>query len=69
MKIRHSTDYKRLRAQAYPPLAELADALVHQAAGNEQPLKDYVARCAAVKQRFPKPVAAIPAPKKRTTRK
>lgn len=54
MKINHSLDYRRLRAAAYPPFAELADALVHQSLGNPQPLADYIAKCVAVKERFPK---------------
>lgn len=43
------------RRAAYPPLADLADALVAQAAGDDAPLAAYVAACAAVKARYPKP--------------
>jgi hypothetical protein len=48
-------DYRKLRAAHYPALTVLADALVHQAAGNPQPLADYLAKCQAVKDRYPKP--------------
>lgn len=44
------------RAVEYPPVTELADALWHQQNGNEAPMIAYVAKCAEVKTRFPKPV-------------
>jgi len=47
-----------LRAQSYPPLTDLADALVHQSMGNDQPLQDYLAACRAVKENIPKPNVA-----------
>jgi hypothetical protein len=46
------------RVRAYPPLSDLADALVHQSMGNEQPLQDYLAACRAVKENIPKPNVA-----------
>jgi hypothetical protein len=55
MKLTHQSDYRRRRANAYPPLSELADALVHQQMGNDQPMKKYLEACAAVKKRYPKP--------------
>lgn len=58
MKIEHRSDYAQARASAYPPLTELADALVKQARGDEQPLKDYIAKCQAVKDAIPKPIDA-----------
>ena len=58
MKIRHESDYRRRRASEYPDLQELADALVHEAAGNSAPLKAYTDACQAVKAKFPKPASA-----------
>jgi len=43
------------RAAAYPPLAELADALYWQAQGDDSKMTAYLEACAAVKARFPKP--------------
>lgn len=56
-KIKHvgQLDLSGRRAASYPPLTDLADALVHQAAGNDAPLKAYISDCLAVKARFPKP--------------
>jgi hypothetical protein len=42
------------RAAAYPPLADLADALYWQAQGDDSKMQTYLAACAAVKQQFPK---------------
>jgi hypothetical protein len=47
--------YVEQRAYAYPPLQDLADAIVHQADGNNAPMEAYIAACLAVKQQFPKP--------------
>jgi hypothetical protein len=55
VKIRHTGDYRAARRAKYPPLEQLADALVHQQLGNPEPLKAYVAACAAVKAACPKP--------------
>lgn len=55
MKIQHTANYAALRARAYPNVATALDALVQKELGNPQPWKDYVAACAAVKARFPKP--------------
>ena len=57
MKISHRGDYGRRRAAEYPPLTDLADALVHQAAGDDTKLQAYLAACLTVKQRYPKPKA------------
>ena len=42
------------RHAAYPPIQDLADALVHQAMGNTGKMDAYLAACVAVKERFPK---------------
>lgn len=55
MKIVHLDDYGRRRAAEYPPLTDLADALVHRAAGDETKLTAYLQACTAVKAKFPKP--------------
>ncbi|GAC1315520.1 MAG: hypothetical protein NVSMB28_00080 [Collimonas sp.] len=54
MKIVHTEDYRALRAKEYPPLADLADALYWQTKGDASKMAAYLARCDAVKQRFPK---------------
>jgi hypothetical protein len=55
MKIKVSVGYKAARAAAYPPLSDLADALVHQSAtGDDTNLKAYFKACLAVKERHPK---------------
>ena len=47
--------YKRNRAKEYPPLTDLADALYHQSKGDETKLTAYLAKCEAVKTKYPKP--------------
>lgn len=49
-----ATEYQRLREKEYPPLADLADALYWQAQGDETKMTAYVAKCEAVKQKYPK---------------
>jgi hypothetical protein len=46
--------YLEERRAAYPPLTDLADALVHQHMGDEAPLLAYFEKCEAVKTQFPK---------------
>ena len=46
--------YKGLRQTEYPPLTDLADALYHQSKGDETKLTAYLAKCEAVKQKYPK---------------
>jgi hypothetical protein len=50
----NSTEYQRNREKEYPPLADLADALYWQAQGDETKMTAYVAKCEAVKQKYPK---------------
>ena len=47
-------EYARKRAPEYPPLTDLADALYHQSKGDETKLTAYLAKCEAVKQKYPK---------------
>jgi hypothetical protein len=49
-----SKAYQRNRAKEYPPLTDLADALYHQSKGDETKLTAYLAKCEAVKQKYPK---------------
>jgi len=46
--------YKYKREREYPPLTDLADALYHQSKGDETKLTAYLAKCEAVKQKYPK---------------
>ena len=47
--------YIENRAVEYPPLVDLADALYHQSKGDETKLTAYLAKCEAVKTKYPKP--------------
>jgi len=49
-----SNEYQRKRAPEYPPLTELADALYHQQNGDDTKMTAYLAKCEAVKQKYPK---------------
>ena len=46
--------YIENRQREYPPLTDLADALYHQSKGDETKLTAYLAKCEAVKQKYPK---------------
>jgi hypothetical protein len=46
--------YKEQRQFEYPPLTDLADALYHQSKGDETKMTAYLAKCEAVKQKYPK---------------
>lgn len=50
----NAQEYARKRAPEYPPLTELADALYHQSKGDETKMTAYLAKCEAVKQKYPK---------------
>lgn len=47
-----STEYQFLRAQEYPPITEYIDGIVK---GDQQQIDDYIAKCLAVKAKYPKP--------------
>ena len=49
-----ATEYQRKRQPEYPPLTELADALYHQQNGDDTKMTAYLAKCEAVKQKYPK---------------
>jgi hypothetical protein len=46
--------YISKRQSEYPPLTDLADALYHQSKGDETKLTAYLAKCEAVKTKYPK---------------
>lgn len=50
----NAQEYARKRAPEYPSLTDLADALYHQSKGDETKLTAYLAKCEAVKQKYPK---------------
>lgn len=54
MKIEHKADYREVRAKAYPPLRDLADALYWQQNGDPSKMQEYLAKVAAVKEKYPK---------------
>ena len=50
-----SAEYQRLREPEYPDLKELADALYWSSKGDNTKMDAYVAKCDAVKSKYPKP--------------
>ena len=52
--VYNTQEYARKREFEYPPLTDLADALYHQSKGDETKLTAYLAKCEAVKQKYPK---------------
>jgi hypothetical protein len=53
-KLVHEEDYRERRSREYPPLTELADALVHAHDGDQTQLQAYYQACLDVKSRYPK---------------
>ncbi|MES2319948.1 MAG: hypothetical protein V4631_20905 [Pseudomonadota bacterium] len=49
-----SVGYQEQRRGAYPPIADFADAMYWQTQGDDSKLLEYMAKCAAVKEQFPK---------------
>jgi hypothetical protein len=47
--------YQNNRKKEYPPLTDLADALVHNDMGDPSHLRVYFDSCEAVKAKYPKP--------------
>ncbi|MFA6015903.1 MAG: hypothetical protein WC742_12635 [Gallionellaceae bacterium] len=54
MIIHTKQDYAQMRKLAYPSQADLADALYWQLKGDNTKMNDYIAKCDAVKAKFPK---------------
>lgn len=52
--VRNWPQWKIDRVNNYPPLQDLADALVHQSEGDSSHLAAYFAACTAVKTAYPK---------------
>jgi hypothetical protein len=49
--------YRGKRAQEYPNLTDLADAVYWQANGDSTKMQEYLASVAAVKEKYPKPAS------------
>jgi len=49
----HNDVQRSRRAEKYPSLAELGDAIFHQENGNDVPMQNYLAKCQTVKDEFP----------------
>lgn len=47
--------YRGKRAQEYPNLTELADAVYWQANGDNTKMQDYLTKVSAIKDKYPKP--------------
>lgn len=54
MKIRHREDPSKLRRAEYPDLADFADAYYWQQRGQPEKMEEWLARCDAVKAKYPK---------------
>lgn len=52
MKHEIALDWRKKRAGEYPPITDLADGM---AKGDPRQVEDYLARCRAVKAKYPKP--------------
>lgn len=57
MKVKHDEPHGARRVREYPPLSEFADALYWAERGDRSKLDDWLARCDAVKAKYPKPQA------------
>jgi len=55
MRIVHTERYDELRRREYPSAAELGDALYWQSKGDNTKMDAYLAKCEAVKKKYPKP--------------
>jgi hypothetical protein len=53
-QLRHHPGHRRLREQAYPSLAEFADAFYWQQRGDPAPMQAWLAKVDLVKARYPK---------------
>lgn len=52
MRVRLEQDYRLMRAKAYPPLEDLAEAIEKD---DPAALAEYRAKCSAVRTSIPKP--------------
>lgn len=55
MSIAFPPDYAELRRRAYPTLGDLADALYWMERKNKSLMEAWLAKCDAVKLKYPKP--------------
>lgn len=54
MKIQHKGDYAARRKAEYPPIEEFADAVYWSTQGNDEKLRQYLAKIDEVKKKYPK---------------
>jgi len=60
LKIKHTSDYSKKRAEAYPDVTEQLDMLWHAMnSGQAEKIEPFYSSIASVKQKFPKPDTAI----------
>lgn len=50
--IQKSYEYKELRAQEYPDFKDYLDGIVK---GDQEQVQEYIQKCLAVKEKYPKP--------------
>jgi hypothetical protein len=50
----YATEYQRQRKQEYPPIEDYIDGVVK---GDQDQIDAYIAKCQAVKAKYPKPTA------------
>jgi hypothetical protein len=50
----YATEYQRQRKQEYPPIEDYIDGVVK---GDQAQINEYIAKCQAVKAKYPKPTA------------
>jgi len=56
-KVIELNSYKGKRAQEYPYIGDLADAIYWQSNGDPTKMQEYLANVAAVKEKYPKPAS------------
>ena len=49
-----SKEYQRKRSSEYPSLADFADAYYWAQKGNNTKMDEYIAKCGAIKEKYPK---------------
>lgn len=55
MKIKHTSDYRKKRAEAYPDVSEQLDMLWHAMnTGQAEKIEPFYSSIASVKQKYPK---------------
>jgi len=52
LQSKYDNDYSRKRAAEYPPMEDYLDGIVK---GDQAQIDEYIAKCLAVKDKYPKP--------------